>query len=114
MLAQPNEDVLEQPTSLLVEEIPRAIASRDLPKPVCSVRVYYYDTCASTTYLTLRTMSEGLRSKLVAEHGWNAPFQLWSSGEEERDGDVDVPNETAGTVTDQEIQKFFARATPLW
>lgn len=85
----PRQDVFEQLVPLLAESIPRAVATHDVPKPICAVRVYYYDTCADSTYLTLRTMSADLRAKLVGQHGWNAPYSLWSSGEEERDGDIE-------------------------
>lgn len=103
----PRQDVFEQLLPLLVEAIPRAVASHDVPKPICAVRVYYYDTCASSTYLTLRTISAELRATLVAQHGWNAPYALWSSGEEERDGDIEF-----GWTLNSETAAHYPKVRP--
>ena len=84
-------NVYERLTPLLVEAIPAAIASMKLGKPICAVRIYYYDTTAPSTYLLLRTVSAERRDQIVARKGRDAPFTLWSSGEDCGDGQVELP-----------------------
>ena len=52
-------------------------------------------------------MSEKHRTKLVAEHGSDAPYYLWASSEEERDGEIDLPGDDTSKDTHAEITRLF-------
>jgi hypothetical protein len=70
---------------LLINAIPDALSTRRLPETICCLRIYYYDTHAPCTYLTLSVMTERHRKQLLDTKGRDALFYLWSAGE--LDGD---------------------------
>jgi len=74
--------------SRLLEVVPKAIGALKVKQPVCSLRLYYYDTHApGDDYgVDLRLLSADRRTALVAAHGRDAPFYLWAAGEEACDG----------------------------
>jgi hypothetical protein len=100
-------DALDSLVPLLVMAIPKAIGSLKLAKPVCIVRIYYYDTHAPCTYLSLRTVSAGCRAQVLASKGRDAPFYIWGSGEECGDGHVDLPLERPSGKTEKQIATLF-------
>jgi hypothetical protein len=66
--------------------IPKAIERASAPRPLWSVRLYYYDTHAPCSYLFLGTISVQQRDKLIAKHGALANERLWSPHEVKTDG----------------------------
>ena len=94
---------------LLVEAIPRAIASSRPSSPICIVRIYYYDTHAPCTYLSLRTISSACRTEVLASKGKDGLEHLWASGEQCGDGRIEIPPETPRSETDKEIATLFAK-----
>lgn len=69
-----NQDVFQSLVAKLVDAIPQAIGSLKVTKPICCVRVEYYDTHAPCAYLTLRTISADLRAKFLEEEGRDASY----------------------------------------
>ena len=59
---------------MLLQAIPDEVRQMKLAKPLAILRIYYYDTHAPCTYLTMRTISSECRSEVVASKGQNAPF----------------------------------------
>ena len=100
-------NVFERLAPLLVAAIPQAVASLKLGKPICAVRIYYYDSHAPSTYLLLRTVSAERRDQIVASKGRDAPFTLWSSGEDCGDGQVELPTDPPRRE-DKLIAQLFA------
>jgi hypothetical protein len=103
----------DQLVPLLVDAIPKAVSALKLKKPVCIVRIYYYDTHAPCTYLSLRTVSAECRDQVVAAKGRNAPFYLWSSGEDCGDGTVGLPPEKPAGKPDKQIAALFEKVYDL-
>lgn len=104
---------LDDLVPLLVDAIPQAIASLKLKKPICIVRIYFYDTHAPCTYLSLRTVSADCRAQVLASKGRDAPFSIWSSGEECGDGNIDLPADPPASKTDKKIASLFEQAYEL-
>jgi hypothetical protein len=98
---------------LLVEAIPQAIASLKPTRPIAVVRISYYNTCAPSTYLSLRTVSAECRARVLASKGRNAPFYLWSSGEECGDGNIDIPPEEPSDAGYKPIAELCAQVYDL-
>jgi hypothetical protein len=96
-----NQDVFQSLVPKLVDAVPQAIASLKLTKPICCVRVEYYDTHAPCAYLTLRTISADLRAKFLEEKGRDALSHLWASCEQSGDGEVVLPGD------DEELTELF-------
>jgi hypothetical protein len=92
---------------LLVDAIPQAVASLKLTKPICIVRIYFYDTHASCTYLSLRTVSVECRDQVLASKGKDAPYYIWGSGENCGDGTIDLPPEKPTSKLDKQIAALF-------
>jgi hypothetical protein len=74
--------VFKRLAPLLVEAIPPAVATRKPPRPLCRLRVYYYDTHAPCTYLLLQPATARWRDKLLAQHGQRGPEFFWLSTED--------------------------------
>jgi hypothetical protein len=98
---------------LLVDAIPRAVASMKLRKPICAVRIYYYDTHAPCTYLLLQTVSADCRANVLASKGRNAPYYLWGSGEACGDGEVELPSKHSSSKTRKQIATLFQKVYDL-
>jgi hypothetical protein len=92
---------------LLVDAIPQAVASLELTKPVCAVRIYYYDTHAPRTYLVLKTVSADCRAQALAGKGRKAPYYLWGSGERCGDGQVELPGKSVPGRAQGQLTKLF-------
>lgn len=92
---------------LLVDEIPRAIASAKLAGPLASLRIVYYDTHAPCTYLRLRTVSAECQTKVLADKGRDAPSYLWAAGEDCGDGQIDFPAQPPAGKGHKQIEKQF-------
>ena len=75
-------EVFEMLMPLLVKAIPQAVASLELSKPLCRLRVYYYDTHVPCTYLALQPATTEWRAGLLALHRDKAREYLWLSGED--------------------------------
>ncbi len=102
-------DVFETLEPLLVAAIPPAIAAMKRTKPICCVRLYYYDPHAPCAYLTLKTISADCRAKVVSDKGRSAPFHLWSAGEECGDGMVELPSDPPANKAEKQLAKWFAK-----
>jgi hypothetical protein len=92
---------------LLVDAIPQAVASLKLTKPICIVRIYFYDTHAPCTYFSLRTVSVECRDQVLASKGEDAPYYIWGSGEDCGDGTVYLPPEQPSSKSDKQIAALF-------
>ena len=79
-------DVFKRLEPLLIDAIPKAVKAESINQPVCTLRVYYYDTHAPCTYLLLRAMSAQRRAQLLEEKGQSALYYLWAANEEGCDG----------------------------
>jgi hypothetical protein len=93
---------------LLVDAIPLAIASLRLVSPICIVRIYYYDTHAPCTYLSLRTISSACRKDVLKNQGKDGLDHLWASGNQCGDGRIDIPTEKSSSKADKELKSLFA------
>jgi hypothetical protein len=98
---------------LLVGAIPKAVASLKPTKPICIVRIYFYDTHAPCTYLSLRTVSAECRDQVLVSKGRDAPFYIWGSGEECGDGNVDLPPDPPSSKTEKQIAGLFEQVYEL-
>jgi hypothetical protein len=98
---------------LLVAEIPKALAALKLKKPICTVRIYYYDTHAMEGYILLKTLTVEGRAEIVAKKGRNAPFYLWASGEEAGEPVCFFPPEGSTNKVHKQIAKLFEEAYEL-
>jgi hypothetical protein len=100
-------DPFESLVPLLVDAIPRSIAALKTTKPLCSLRIYYYDTHAPCTYLLLKPVSAECRAMVLATKGESALYCFWGSGEGTGDGpDVNLSGPAP-------IQRLFARVYGL-
>ncbi len=100
-------DPFQAVVPLLVEAVPKLIASKTVPGPLCIVRLFYFDTHAPGTYLWIRTMSDGYRASLLEQQGRSALYELWASGEQSGDGHLSLPDDPPGPQH-QQIAGFFA------
>ncbi len=98
---------------LLVDAIPQAIASMRLSSPICIVRIYYYDTHAPCTYLSLRTISASCRAEVLASKGQDGLDHLWASGEECGDGRIEIPPAPPKSKPDKELASLFGHIYEL-
>jgi hypothetical protein len=94
-------EALKTLVPLLVDAIPLAIASLNLTKPICILRIVYYDTHAPFTYLNLRWFTSETRSQSVAD---NDPYCFWGDG---GDGEISLPPEKPASKTDKQIASLF-------
>ncbi len=98
--------VFQSLVPLLVDALPQTIAASKVPNPICVVRLYYFDTHAPCTYLTLRTISENCRAGILSEKGRDALSYLWASSQESRDGDIDFPDSSASKAHSKIVELF--------
>lgn len=73
---------------LLVDAIPAAVASLKPTKPICILRLYFFDTHAPCAYLLLKSTSTDERTRVLAE---GSTFHLWAAGEGCGDEVVTLP-----------------------
>jgi hypothetical protein len=97
----------------LVAAIPSAVAKGKPTEPLCIVHIYYYDTHAPLTYLTLRLGTTAEREEVIAKRERNAPFYLWSSGEVFGKQQVDIPADPPLNDFDQQITALFEQVYAL-
>lgn len=81
-----THDVFDQLAPLLVKAIPEVVASMPITRPICILRIVYYDTHAPEAYINLSTMTEHRRKRLVEVKGRDALYYIWASAEEMCDG----------------------------
>ena len=74
--------VFKRLAPMLVEAIPAAVASSRPLRPLCRLRVYYYDTHAPCTYLTLQPATDQWRANLLAQQGRRRQEIFWMSTED--------------------------------
>lgn len=100
--------VFESLVPLLVDAVPRLVSAQQISKPLCRLRLYYYDTHAPCTYVLLALASVDIRTEFAAKYGEDARRYLWADGCEEKNAGYGVMLDGPG-----EIQRLFAQVYEL-
>jgi len=93
-------------TRQLLKAVPAKVRKLKLSEPISALLIYYYDTSAPQVTLELKPVSQSFQQAVCKREGRDAPFTLWSPGEEKGD----LPTATIGEGEDPaEVAALFSQ-----